>query len=123
MIETIIYNYMNANLGVKSYMEKPATLPEATQTYPTPQRYIVIEKTGQSALNHLNRSVIAIQCYAESLYQAAALSEMVIAKMENLPSLATVASCKLNNSYNFTKQDQKEYRYQAVFEVYWYTEE
>ena len=81
MIEKIIYDYMTANLGVKSYMEKPAALPAATQTYPKPQRYIVIEKTGQSATNHLNRSIIAVQCYAESLYQAAVLSEMQVRKL------------------------------------------
>ena len=123
MIETIIYNYMTQNLGVAAYMEKPQALPTVSTSNPTPYRFVVIEKTGGNESNFINRAVIAIQCYAESLYQAAALAELVNAKMENLPSLATVASCRLNNSYNFTDTNAKQYRYQSVFEVWWYTEE
>ena len=117
MIDTTIYNYMvnSANLGASVYMERPEK--------PT-KPFIVIEKTGENENNILRRSTIAIQCYDTTLYKSAVLCENVIGAMINgVVGLGSVASVKLNNSYNFTKTDSKEYRYQAVFEVYWYQQE
>ena len=120
MIEKIIYDYLTTALNtggtaVNVYMERPEK-----PVVP----FIVIEKTGTSEKNMLRRSIIAIQCYGASLYLSASLAETVINSMVyGLVTLKSVASVKLNNSYNFTKTDSKEYRYQAVFEVYWYQEE
>ena len=115
MIEKTIYDYLSgSNLGASVYMERPENIPTGS--------FIVIEKTGESEKNILRRSIIAIQCYSTSLYNAAALAALIISKMESI-NVGSVASVKLNNSYNFTKSDSKEYRYQAVFEVYWYQEE
>lgn len=120
MIEKIIHDYLKTALNpsgttVNVYMERP-------EKPAVP--FVVIEKTGTSEKNLLRRSIIAIQCYGGSLYLSAILSETVITAMvDGLVTLGSVASVKLNNSYNFTKTDAKEYRYQAVFEVYWYQED
>ena len=55
------------------------------------------------------------------MYNAASLNETVIAEMDGLPALPEVASCRLNSDYNFTDTTKKQYRYQAVFDVVYYS--
>ena len=41
--------------------------------------------------------------------------------MGELPSHPEVASCRLNSDYNFTDTTKKQYRYQAVFDIVYYS--
>ena len=90
MIEKTILDYLSDCLpDVPVYMEVPADRPAV---------FVVIEKTGSSRINHIDSATIAVQSYAASLYDAAAL----------------------NSDYNYTDTTSKHYRYQAVFDVTFY---
>lgn len=108
MIEKIVLDYLKANLSVSVSLEKPE---------PTPQRYVLMEKTGGSCENHVHSDTIAIQSYAESLYEASLLNENVKEVMEKIITLDSIGKAKLNTDYNFTNTAKKEYRYQAVFDL------
>lgn len=110
MIEKTILNFLNDSETLPTaYMEIPAN---------PPKRFIIIEKTGGSESNHIKRSTFAIQSYAESLYQAAALNESIKACMlDDLITVDEVASVRLNSNYNYTDSETKRYRYQAVFDI------
>ena len=111
MIELIVKNYLDSKLSVPALMEKAE---EPTDSY------CLIEKTSGSKRNHICMATIAVQSYAKSLYEAAALNEGVKTAMEAIITLDSVSSCKLNSDYNFTDQSKKQYRYQAVFDLVYF---
>lgn len=111
MIEITVLNYLKNNLSVPAYVEKPTN---------KPKRYVVLDKIGSSKENHLLSSTIAFQSYAESKYEAARLNEEVKEIVENMIELDEIAGVSLNSDYNFTDTTTKEYRYQAVYEIYHY---
>lgn len=99
--------------GITACME----IPEGGGTPP----FAVIQKTGGGEENKLRHATIAIQSYGSSMYNAASLNETVISAMDGLPARPEVASCRLNSDYNFTDTTKKQYRYQAVFDVVYYS--
>lgn len=111
MIEQRLLEYLNSSLAVPCYMEMPES--------PTGQ-FVIIEKTGSSITNRITKANFAIQSYADSLYDAAALNEQVKEAMESMLELDTISKVELNSDYNFTDTNLKAYRYQAVFVLTYY---
>lgn len=111
MIELVILEYLNEVLEIPVSLEKPD---------PAPKRYVVFEKTGSGKSNKLPSSVFAFQSYAESLYQAALLNDLVKEAIENMVVLPEIGRVQLNSDYNFTDTTTKQYRYQAVFDIFHY---
>ena len=112
MIEKTILDYLNTNMQVSAYMEKPLS---------PPQRYLIIERTSGKEVDFLCSATVAIQSYAESLYEAASLNAALKAAMKSLVTVPKVSKVQLNSDYNYTDTTKKEYRYQAVFDI-WYFE-
>lgn len=114
MIESIIINYLleaGMSVGQHVYAEKPVD---------SPDEYVLVEKTGSSRTNRIDRAMIAVQSVSKtSLLRAAQINEEVKAAMDELATLDTVFSCGLNSDYNFTNTSTKEYRYQAVFNIFY----
>lgn len=108
MIEKTLLDYLNTNLDVPVYMERPAT---------PPAEYVLLEKTSGSITNHICRSTIAVQSYAKTLYDAATLNEVVKTTTLCAYELDEISSVSLNSDYNFTNTADKQYRYQAVFVI------
>lgn len=108
MIELTILNHLKTKLTVPVYLEEPETKPD---------RYVLFEKTSSGRSNKLSSSTFAFQSYAESLYQAVILNELVKTAVDGLITLDEIASVKLNSDYNFTDTQTKRYRYQAVYEI------
>lgn len=108
MIELTILNHLKTKLSVPVYLEEPETKPD---------RYVVFEKTSSSRSNELSSATFAFQSYAESMYEAVALNELVKTAVDGLIALDEIASAKLNSDYNFTDTTTKRYRYQAVYEI------
>lgn len=108
MIELVVLNYLKTKLDIPVVMEHQPNLPK---------RYILIEKTSSKRDNLLNSSVIAIQSYAESLYEAAILNEKIKEIIDQLGYIDEVSGVRLNSDYNFTDSETKQYRYQAVFDI------
>lgn len=64
-----------------------------------------------------------MQSYGGSLYEAARLNHTVKTAMRDAVTLDDVISCKLNSDYNYTDEETKRYRYQAVFDIRYYEKE
>lgn len=114
MIEVIILKYLlskGLSVGEHVYAEVPEN---------PPAKYIIIEKTGSSRDNYINQAMIAVQSYSkESLLEAMSINDEVLTAMDEIAELDEIFSCKLNSDYNFTNTATKEYRYQAVFNIYY----
>ncbi|MBP2057012.1 hypothetical protein J2Z60_000174 [Lactobacillus colini] len=79
---------------------------------------VILEKTGGQLKDHQFLHIFAIQTYGSSKQKAAELAYQVmnvmLAWMSN-----RVANVVLNaGPYDFTDTSTKEYRYQAVYEIY-----
>ena len=110
MIEITIYEYLKDALGVPVYTETPVNPPD---------EYVRIERTNGGETNGIEHALIAVQSIsALSLYRAAEINEEVKAAMRSL-YLPSVYSAKLNADYNYTNTSTKQYRYQAVFDIYY----
>lgn len=111
MIEEIILNYLSKTLEVPVLME---------ESLATTERFILLEKIGSSESNGISSATFAVQSYAKSLYEAAKLNHAVKRAMRDAVVLDDVISCKLNSDYNYTDEETKRYRYQAVFDIRFY---
>lgn len=112
MIEVILREYLTESLSYPVFLEKPENPPE---------EYIVLERTGDGEEDFIRDATIALQTYAGSLYRAASMAEEIAAVMGDAVTLNEVTSVELNSIYNYTNRLTKEYRYQAVFDVIYYT--
>lgn len=108
MIEIIILKYLTEKLSVPVYMEDDGEVGDT---------YVVVEKTGGGEENFLKSAVIAVQSYADTLYNAASINEEVKEAMKKLIEEDKVTKCELNSDYNYTDTARKVYRYQAVFDI------
>ena len=113
IIEKTILRYLKnkiTGIGTKVYFEVPKN---------PPAEYILLEKTGGGRENHICKAMFAVQSIGESLQRAAEINAEVIDAMCAMPDTTEVYSCKLNSDYNYTDTATKEYRYQAVFNIYY----
>ena len=108
MIEKVILNYLNENLNVPVFMERPEK---------DVGEFVVVEKTGSGRTNHIDRATIALQSFGNTLQRAAEINEDVKAVMDTLITLPGVSRSQLNSDYNFTDTEKKRYRYQAVYDI------
>ena len=111
MIELIILNHLDNELDVPVYLEHPASAPE---------EFVLFEKTGSAKSETMPSATIAFQSYSDSLFGAATLNEEVKQTVEELILLNEIRKVELNSDYNFTDTQTKRYRYQAVYEIYYY---
>lgn len=103
---------------IRDYLLTVLTVPVVTERMQNPPlRYCIIERTSENCANYLRTAAIAIQTYAESMYEAAKLCETVITEMEGLKAVDAVSGVWYETSYNFTDGTSGQYRYQAVFTV------
>lgn len=108
MIEKVILNYLNENLNVPVFMERPEK---------DIGEFVVVEKTGSGRTNHIDRATIALQSFGNTLQRAAEINEEVKAVMDTLITLPGVSRSQLNSDYNYTDTQKKRYRYQAVYDI------
>ena len=112
MIESIVIDYLEQY--VPAYGEEP-------EKFPADGRCVIVEKTGGGAeAPGIRKATLAVQCYGNTLAEAAQLSEDVIGYMEAFATLPEVSRCEVNSSYNRTDDRKKRYRYQAVFVITYY---
>lgn len=111
MIEQLVRDYLTGCLDVPVRMEVPENPPE---------RFVLLEKTGSGREDWVYSATIAVQSWAETLFEAAALNEQVKKAMDGIVRLPEVCRCQLNSDYNFTDTATKRYRYQAVFDLVHY---
>lgn len=118
MIEQIIYDYLkdeyqHGNIPAPVYLMRPEKIPNNGV-------YYLIEKTGSSETNHITSATIAIQSYAPTLADAAALNEVIKSAMNEIVDLDEISKSICTTDYNFTNIADKQPRYQALFNVVYY---
>lgn len=111
MIELIIKRYLDGHLEVPSFLERSSNMPA---------KFVLFEKTSGRSSNYLKSATVAFQSYAPTLYQTAELNEHLKEVIEQMIELPEISGIELNSDYNFTATDNKEYRYQAVFDINYY---
>ena len=112
-IEALVIAHLSTALETQDvYAERPINVPA---------EYYVIERTGSGETNHIQRATIAVQSVSsESLLRAAMMNEAVLRVMPRIVQTTdNVSCCRLNSAYNFTDTETKQYRYQAVFDLYY----
>lgn len=111
MIEKTVIDYLNFVL----------TPPVGAQTPEgPPSSYVVVERTGGGEKEGLSAAVLAIRCVAPSLYAAIDLCAEAGEAMKQLPERTTnVFSAYPETVYNQTDTRTKEYRYTAIFRVFY----
>lgn len=116
MIEKTVLDYLIQQnidgIGNNVFMEVPET---------PPARYILIEKTGSGRDNWINNASFAVQSISRnSLLEAAQTNKSVRDVMDALSDNSNeIYACKPDSDYNFTNPSTKEYRYQAVYNIYY----
>ena len=103
MIEEKVRSYLEEQLNIPVRMEEEAGLPE---------EYVLLERTGGSQVNYIDKAIIAIQSYSKN-------TELNII-MKNIIEMDEISECELNSDYNYTDTSRKKYRYQAVYELTYY---
>ena len=103
-------DYLDRVLDATAYLEIPQNPPD---------KFVIVDKTGSSEENHIYSATFALQSYAKTLYEAAALNEEVKKAMDKIIELDMISSSKLNTDYPFTDTTKKQYRYQAVYELFY----
>lgn len=88
---------------------------------PMPAQFITVEKTGSSEQNWITSATLAVQSWAKSQHDAMMLNEAVKTAMRGLTALTEVSACRCSTDYNFTDTATNRCRYQAVFEVVYYS--
>jgi len=110
-IETRVIGYLTGELSVPVSGDIP---------HPMPPKFVTVEKTGGGMANRLPHATIAVQSWAETRDEADSLNEQTKAAMLGLVSLDSVSRCALDADYNYTDEETRRYRYQAVFDVAYY---
>lgn len=119
MIEIVVLNYLIEQnidgIGENVFMEVPKNPPE---------KYIVIEKEGSGRENRIENATFAIQSISRNrdngLVEAGQINDAVKSVMDEFAdNSGEIYSCKLDTDYNFTNPATKEYRYQAVYNIYY----
>lgn len=103
------------------YFEEDETVKVATEE--PQERYdnlILFEQTGSSESNLITRATIAVQSFGQTREKAMLLNERVKEAMLSCVERQEIASVELITDYNYTDQQTKRNRYQAVFEVVYY---
>ena len=112
LIEATVISHLAFVLGTDDvFAERPVNPPSS---------YYVIEKTAAGKKNHVSMATVAVQSISsESLLEAAQMSKDAEMAMETITGVTDVSCCRLNSAYNFTDAETKEYRYQALFDIYY----
>lgn len=112
IIEATVVSHLSAKLQSSHvYAERPVNPPD---------EYFIIEKTAADETNHVKMATVAVQSISKvSLLNAAMMSKAAEAAMKSLNEVDDIGTCRLNTAYNFTDPETKEYRYQAVFDIYY----
>ena len=86
-----------------------------------PGEYYLIELTGADEINHIRRATMAVQSISgASLVRAAEMNEACLKAMPLIvQTTEDISCCRMNSAYNFTNPETREYRYQAVFDLYY----
>ena len=111
MIEKTLYDYLKKELSVPVYLEIP----------PKPEKsFVTIQKIDGGKTNKIKASTISVEAYADSKFNACALSETVKEVMERMGETSTdVFSCRLGGESDSSDLANKKYRYETIWNLFY----
>lgn len=87
---------------------------------PRPERFVTVEKTGSSEKDRITKATLAVQSWAKTRAEADSLNEQVKALLRCAVGRKDIMRCHLETDYNYTDTTTNRARYQAVYNVvYW----
>lgn len=107
-IEEFVIGYLSTALSVPVSGDVP---------HPMPPSFVTVEKTGSGRTNKIESATLAVQSWAMSRAEAAALNETVKTALLNIITHNEISRSELDSDYNYTDEDTKRFRYQAVFDL------
>lgn len=107
-IEQFVILYLSGHLSVPVSGSVPS---------PMPDRFVTVEQTGGRRVNKIPSATLAVQSWAGTRAEAAALNAQVEAAMDAMAAEPEISRCALDAASNFTDLATKKPRYQAVFDV------
>lgn len=113
LIEQMLIDWLNSrDYGVTAYADVPN---------PRPESFITVERTGgEDTQGFLDNPDVAVQFWAKSRYEAAALAAEVDSDIRrNLVDGSVITKCSRNSLTNFPSAEN-EPRYQAVYNITMY---
>ena len=107
--EALLVAYLNGLPGrpAEAFMDVPRD---------RPARFITVERTGGPREHVRELPMYAVQCWAESRWQASELARVTADNLEALVSHPAVGRVTVSSTYNFPSPDG-EPRYQLVVEL------
>lgn len=111
-IEILVLQTLSGVLTAPVYAELPPEPPAA---------FYVIDKLSDRETDRIRTAAFALQAYGPTKLEAARLSARGAEAIAALLALPEIASARLENEYPFADTRTKSYRYQAVFDIVYYT--
>lgn len=112
MIEKLLIAYLNNEMDVPVYAEKPIK--------DIPSQYIVLRLIDSGIVNKINAATVSFESYAESLLQAAELNDKLQEKLFDAITLDEISSSTLGGSSRNIDIQTKAYCYESIFNFYYY---
>lgn len=113
-IEMLVLDYLETEMNYPVYLELPESVENPSFTF---QPFLIVQKTGSNQNGHLMTSTVAVQSYGATLYDAMQINYEVIEQMLQIIELEEVTRVEVNSDYEFTDEEHKRPRYQAVFDL------
>lgn len=111
IIEAVIIKYLEDKLKVKAYAEIPKN---------RPKKFILVEKIDGGRTNCINASTLSVFSYAESLYDASELNELVKDTLIDAIEIDDISSSKIGGETRSIDTQNKLYRYETIINLYHY---
>lgn len=115
MIEVTLYNHLTTALTniTPVFTEYPDYSAELDD-------FVVMSKIDGGETDHIKAATFLIEIYAASMYECAALAEIVKEKMYNAASLASISAVKLGSDKPSNDTQTKRYKYECTFNLFHY---
>lgn len=110
MIERTVIEYLNKELKVPTYAEKPNK---------NPNEYIVIKNIDSGRTDYIDAVTISIMSYAQTLDNALELNEKVKNAMYDIVALENISKISLGGGGQSIDTQSKTYAYESIFNIYY----
>lgn len=109
---------MNAEAWAISHLSDALGVPVLAEVPDErPARFVTVERTGGPSEFYRDMPTLAVQCWAESRYEASELAEAAREAVMDIGGEPGVSRCEVASCYNFPDPDSRQPRYQLVIEL------
>lgn len=106
--EAWLVSHLSERLGVPAYAEVPGDRPE---------RFVTVERTGGSSEPFRDLPTVAVQCWAQTRYEASEMARRSRDACLDYMDEPGVSRVEVTSMYDFPDPDSRQPRYQLVVEL------